>query len=211
MLDDGRVVAATMTSRDITAQTQAEAQLSEAKGRLQAILDHSPMAIYMRDLEQRWVVANRETCGILGMTAEQLVGHPMSEAFPPDVFEQLRRPTTASVMASGEQASFDELVRTRAPARCGTSGRSSSPCATPSGRVTGLGGVSLDVTDRERTQRELVAARSLFEAAFASALVGMLISRIHDDGTPDGRRVQRGVRADARERAGRHRRQRRVR
>ena len=55
-----------MTSRDITAQKAAEAKLADASGRLQAILDHSPMAIYMRDIDQRWIVANPETCAILG-------------------------------------------------------------------------------------------------------------------------------------------------
>jgi PAS domain S-box-containing protein len=81
---DARVVAATMTSRDITAQMVAEGELSEAKGRLQAILDHSPMAIYMRDLEQRWIVANAETCGIMGKAAAEMLGRPMAEAFPPE-------------------------------------------------------------------------------------------------------------------------------
>ncbi len=59
---DGSIAGATMTSRDITAQKSAEAELANASGRLQAILDHSPMAIYMRDTDQRWIVANPETC-----------------------------------------------------------------------------------------------------------------------------------------------------
>jgi PAS domain S-box-containing protein len=55
---EGSVAGATMTSRDITAQKSAEVELANASGRLQAILDHSPMAIYMRDTDQRWIVAN---------------------------------------------------------------------------------------------------------------------------------------------------------
>ncbi|MDX6599701.1 MAG: hypothetical protein QOE87_3588, partial [Gaiellales bacterium] len=53
-----RIVAATMTSRDITPQKLAEDRLSKANALLEAVLDHSPMAIYMRDLDQRWIVAN---------------------------------------------------------------------------------------------------------------------------------------------------------
>ena len=41
------------------------------------------------------------------------------------------------------------------------------------GTIIGLGGVSLDLTERERDARELVAARDLFETVFESAPVGM--------------------------------------
>ena len=67
---NGRVVAGTMTSRDITAQARAEAELAEANAQFadanaqfQAILDHSPTAIFLRDREQRWVVTNAERAG----------------------------------------------------------------------------------------------------------------------------------------------------
>jgi len=181
---EGRVVAATMTSREITAQVDAERQLSEAKGLLQAILDNSPMAIYLRDLDERWVVANAETCGIMGKTAEELVGHPMSEAFAPEVFEALAA-NDREVMAGGEPRSFDEVV---GDARTGNQRHVWSlkfPVRDAEGRVIGLGGVSLDVTDRERAARELAAARALSDAMFASAPVGMLVSRDLDDGTTE--------------------------
>ena len=42
--------------------------------------------------------------------------------------------------------------------------------------------MSLDVTERERDARELVAARGLFETVFQSSPVGMLVSRLHDSG-----------------------------
>jgi diguanylate cyclase (GGDEF)-like protein/PAS domain S-box-containing protein len=175
-----RVVAATMTSRDITAQMDAEDELADAKGRLQAVLDHSPMAIYMRDLDQRWIVANAETCGIVGKSAEELVGRPMAEAFPREVYERLAA-NDREVIESGAAQSFDEIV---------VDGRSGEPRHTWSlkfpvrdsrGCVIGLGGVSLDVTERERTARELAAARGLFESVFASAPVGMLVGRVDDD------------------------------
>ena len=205
---DGRVVAATMTSRDITAQAQRRAGSSpRPRARLQAILDHSPMAIYMRDLDQRWIVANAETCGIMGKRAEELVGQPMSEAFPPDVYEQLAA-NDREVIASRRCA---ELRRDR-PRRAHRRDRHvwslKFPVRDAEGRVVGLGGVSLDVTDRERAARELAAARgALRDGRSTSAPVGMLVSRANGDGTHRGHRVQCRVRADARPRAGRAARQ----
>jgi diguanylate cyclase (GGDEF)-like protein/PAS domain S-box-containing protein len=180
----GRTVAATMTSRDITAQKLAEERLSEANGRLEAILDHSPMAIYMRDLDQHWIVANAETCGIMGKQPDDLLGKAMAETFAPDVFERLAA-NDREVMRSGEAVSFDEIVpdsRTGLPRHVWSL---KFPVRDADGGVVGLGGVSLDVTDRERATRELAAARELFERMFTSALVGMLVSRVHDDGSAD--------------------------
>ena len=98
-----------MTSRDITAQKLAEEKLSEANARLEAVLDHSPMAIYMRDLDQRWIVANAETCAIMGKRPEELIGRPMAEAFEPELFEELAA-NDRRVMRGGVAVSFDETV-----------------------------------------------------------------------------------------------------
>jgi diguanylate cyclase (GGDEF)-like protein/PAS domain S-box-containing protein len=179
---EGSVAGATMTSRDITAQKAAEAELAKASGRLQAILDHSPMAIYMRDTEQRWIVANPETCGILGKTNGQLLGNRLSDTVPPELCAHLAA-HDRQVLSSGNDMSFDETVP---DARTGKERHVWSlkfPVRDAEDRIVGLGGVSLDVTDRERVARELAAARSLFETAFSSAPVGMVVSRVHEDGS----------------------------
>jgi PAS domain S-box-containing protein len=176
-----RVVAATMTSRDITGQVQAERSLSEATGRLQAVLEHSPMAIYMRDLDERWIVANAETCGIMGCAPGELIGRPMAEAFPPEVYDRLSA-NDREVLASRAPQSFDEVVIDARTGRERHTWSQKFPVRDAAGGLIGLGGVSLDVTERERDARELVAARGLFETVFQSSPVGMLVSRLHDSG-----------------------------
>ena len=139
-----------MTSRDITAQKLAEEELAEANARLEAVLDHSPMAIYMRDLDQRWIVANAETCAIMGKRPEELIGRPMAEAFEPELFEKLAA-NDRRVMRGGVAVSFDETVpdaRTSTPRHVWSL---KFPIRDAGDTVVGLGGVSLDVTDRERT------------------------------------------------------------
>ena len=170
---DGHVVAGTMTSRDITAQVTAEAELAEANAQFadanaqfQAILDHSPMAIYLRDREQRWVVTNAETCGDHRQAAEELAGRTMAETVVARAAVERMAAHDREVMETGEAQSFDESVpdaphRRDAPLLVAAS----SPSATP-GEIVGVGGVSLDVTERERAARELAAARALFETAF---------------------------------------------
>ena len=67
------------------------------------------MAIYMRDLDERWIVANAETCGIMGCAPGELIGHPMAEAFPPEVYDRLSA-NDREVLASRAPQSFDEVV-----------------------------------------------------------------------------------------------------
>ena len=111
---NGRVVAGTMTSRDITAQARAEAELAEANAQFadanaqfQSILDHSPIAIFLRDREQRWVVTNAEVCGFIGKSAEELAGRTMAETLTPDWVERMGA-HDREVMESGEAQSFEE-------------------------------------------------------------------------------------------------------
>ncbi len=181
---DGNAVHCIAQIVDLTALVHARRELAQTTGRLQAILDYSPMAIYMRDRDERWIVANRETCGILGMSAEELLGRSMADTISPELYEHLAA-HDRSVMDAGNATSFDEMVP---DARSGATRHVWSlkfPVRDADGEVVGLGGVSIDVTDRERATRELAAARALLERMFASALVGMLVSRAHDDGTTD--------------------------
>ena len=181
---DGNAVHFIAQIVDLTALVHARRELAQTTGRLQAILDYSPMAIYMRDLEERWIVANRETCGILGMPLEQLLGQSMADTISPELYEHFAD-HDRTVMTAGNATSFDETIP---DVRSGETRHVWSlkfPVRDAEGAVVGLGGVSIDVTDRERATRELGAARALLERMFASALVGMLVSRANEDGTSD--------------------------
>ena len=157
-----------MTSRDITARREpgGAEKLSEANARLEAILDHSPMAIYMRDLRARWIVANRgDVRDPRQVRAEELLGQTDGgdlRARACSSSSAAQRPRGHATAASA--TSFDEIVpdaRTGAPRHVWSL---KFPIRdAEAGRIVGLGGVSLDVTDRERAARELAAARALVE------------------------------------------------
>ena len=189
---NGRVVAGTMTSRDITAQARAEdelaeanAQFADANAQFQAILDHSPMAIFLRDREQRWVVTNAEVCGFIGKSAEELAGRTMAETLDARLGRAHGRARPRGHGDAARRRASRSPPRMRAPARPRHLWSQKFPVRDTGGEIVGVGGVSLDVTDRERAARELAAARALFETAFASAPVGMLVSRAYSDGTID--------------------------
>ncbi|MCW3009783.1 MAG: domain S-box protein [Solirubrobacterales bacterium] len=161
---------------DLTALQEAQGELAHVNARLQAILDHSPTAIYMRDLEQRWVVANAETGRITGTPGAVLVGNAFADTHPEVSAKSAA--DDAEVLRTGEPMSFDE---TATDVHTGTEHHFWSlkfPVRDADGTVVGLGGVSVDVTERERDARELAKARALFQTVFAGAPMGMLVSQL---------------------------------
>ncbi len=59
---DGSIVGTLSSGNDISERRRAEETLLNFQARFQAILDHSPSAIFIKDLEGRFVFANRAFC-----------------------------------------------------------------------------------------------------------------------------------------------------
>ena len=174
---DGGTRTCTMI-RDVTERVRLQAELADWKARTQSMLDNSPMAMFMRDLDGRWVTVNRRLQEILGRTEEELRGQTTEGTHTED--ERTRYSADdLEVLTQRQAKEFDVTFR---DASKGGEERhfwlQKFPVVGADGRTVGLGGISLDVTDRERTQRDLHAARQRFEVAFEHAPVGKVISRL---------------------------------
>jgi PAS domain S-box-containing protein len=62
--ETGQVVLLVPEGRDITEIKQAQAALKESEARFQAILDKSPVSIYLKDLQGRYLLINPEAKGV---------------------------------------------------------------------------------------------------------------------------------------------------
>jgi diguanylate cyclase (GGDEF)-like protein/PAS domain S-box-containing protein len=150
--DVGGIVVSTL---DVTARKRAEEALERERALLRTIIDSARDAIYVKDREHRFLLSNRphlEALGVadeedvLGKTNADLWGEERASPF----LEDDRR-----VMESGE-AVVDREERVLLPA--GEERWFSTtkvPLRSPDGEVVGLVGISRDVTERVRSQREL--------------------------------------------------------
>jgi PAS domain S-box-containing protein len=83
--DTGTVYGA---ARDVTDRHLARAAVRSGRARLQAIVDHSPSGIFVKDLEDRYVLANVAFLEPLsGLSGEDVLGRTATEIWP-----GLRRP-----------------------------------------------------------------------------------------------------------------------
>lgn len=87
---NGQVIGLIGTATDITYRVQAEEALREREAQLQAILDNSPAAIYVKDTEGRFIRINRQFEILFGVEREQVEGKSNYDVFPKQVADAFR-------------------------------------------------------------------------------------------------------------------------
>jgi diguanylate cyclase (GGDEF)-like protein/PAS domain S-box-containing protein len=136
----------------------AERLAHASQTRLQSILDHLPLAIYLRDLDDRYQVVNAKFASELGRPADQIIGMTAQQLHPESLNEwarELERPLRERGEAvTGESA---------APNIDGTEHYHwviKYPVNDENGRLTAIGGAILDITDRRRAELAAAAAEA---------------------------------------------------
>jgi two-component system NtrC family sensor kinase len=130
---------------------ELEAELRAREIRLQAILDHSPTVIFVKDLEGRYLLTNRHFEQIFRLSREQIRGKKASDIFPEHVAQQLHA-NDRKVLESGRPIEVEEMVPQDESMHTYISMK--FPLRDPEGRIYALCGISTDITERQRIQEE---------------------------------------------------------
>ncbi len=127
--------------------------------RLRVLLERAPVAIYMKNLEGRYVFANPVTHEIAGQPPGGLVGHRSAEFLSPEMGRR-RAQADAEVLESGESVQVREDIEVDGVPRSFLSVK--FPYVNAEGEIAGLYGITTDVSDRMRARQlagELVTAQ----------------------------------------------------
>ena len=158
---EGRVVGYIAAVINVTEHKRVKRALLEAESRLSAIVDHSPVTIFLKDREGRYPLVNRrfeEMARIEGVEGPFL-GKTDAELLPPDLAERFRR-DDLEILESKQAKVYeegDEVGRT-GPIALTTK----FPLLDESGDAYAVCGIRLDITERKRAEER---QRSLWEAA----------------------------------------------
>ncbi|WP_437973989.1 AAA family ATPase [Sorangium sp. So ce295] len=137
---------------------RAEQALKANQATLQAIVDNSAAAIYLKDREGRYLLANRQAANILGLPSDELLGKTDAELFRNASVEVLQT-NDRRVLDAGEPLEFEEETLVEDEPRTFLSVKFPLGEEIMPGVVCGI---STDITERKRAE---IAERFLAEAS----------------------------------------------
>jgi PAS domain S-box-containing protein len=163
---DGQVVGINITVLEITERKQSEEALRQSEQRLQAIINNSRAAIFMKDVQGRYLLMNRECERLFNITNEQIQGKTDYDLFPREIADTFRE-NDRQVFDAGEALTLEEEVSLEDGIHTYIAVK--FPLFDHTGVPYAICGVSTDISDRVHLQadcdRLLAEAEAAREAA----------------------------------------------
>jgi len=144
-------------ARDVTAHHQAQAALGANEAWLQAILDHSSAAIFVKDRSRRYVLVNELFLRALGLAREEVVGKTAEEIWPGATIDDADQ----RVLDHGEAFTRDDVVKLDDGPHTMMTVR--FPLLDASGAVTGMAAIATDITEWTQVQAALAERQRLLD------------------------------------------------
>lgn len=170
----GRPLRAVGTHIDITERLRLEDEVQQGAALLHAIVDGTTDSVYVRDLQGRYVLANRTNAETVGRRVEDMIGRDDAAWFPAEVAQSIRD-EDRQVIAAGEVVTRQRQI-VLPDGRERTFLSTKGPLRDGGGRILGVFGIARDITEVLRQdaaqRRELADSRDLLEQVLASAELG---------------------------------------
>jgi len=93
----------------ISSIRHGEESLSIQEQTLKSILDHSPAVIYVKDLQGKYLLANKQFTDFVGVKVDEVIGKTDFDFFPQEVAERFQA-TDKEVLASHAVQQIEEIV-----------------------------------------------------------------------------------------------------
>ncbi len=161
--------------QNVTERRQIQERLQQRERQLQAILDYSPAAIYLKDTQGRMLLANRHCESLLHLAPNQSsLGLNSYELLPSEVADHIWQ-NDQEVIKTRRMVQFEEVLRLPDGSER-TYLSLKFPLMDDEGRVYAMGGVSTDISDRKQIeeslhqQAEALVQANLFKDEFLAVI-----------------------------------------
>jgi PAS domain S-box-containing protein len=146
---------------------------------LRAVIDATPDAIFVKDLDGRYVLVNDAFARFIGLSPERIIGKRDLELYPEETARGFLE-ADRQVLATGQAQSFEGIAT-------GDGGRQQAylvtkgVCRDKDGQVIGLYGISHDITDLREAHETLEHTREALFRSQKMEAVGQLTGGIAHD------------------------------
>lgn len=165
---------------DITKRKQVEEALRESQALLQAVMENTSDAIYVKDRESRILMCNPALGIIAGKQMTDIIGYTDSDYYDNPVIGQALHLNDLRVLTSGNNLSIEETVDTAHGERIFLSNK--TPYRNEAGEIIGIIGISRDITERKQVEEALRESEDKYhtlfntlEATFTAIADGIII------------------------------------
>ena len=184
IMEDGRVVGAVVTFRDISARKTAEEALRRSEHFVRQVIESTPNLLYIYDLvEKRCIYTNRETRAFFGYDPEQIQGMgrtPSESPFHPNDIPAIEEHHKAfSCAGEGEVRVLEYRARHATGEWRWLTSHDVVFARNPGGLVTQILGSAQDITDRKRMEEALGESVASYRA-LAENLPGVVYRSFPD-------------------------------
>ena len=140
-------------TRDLTERQLTTERLTASEAQLQAFMNHSPSLMFIKDLEGRYVHVNEQFTRAFGLERKDIISRTDSEIFPAELAAQFTA-NDAKALAVSAGIEVEEIAR-YGDGLLHTSIVHKFPMLDRNGKVTALGGVVTDISERKRLEEAL--------------------------------------------------------
>jgi PAS domain S-box-containing protein len=151
---NGKCVRVYGVFQDISKIKQHEDELKNERNLLEMVIDNVPINIYMKDLESRKTLVNRRELEYMNAAEEDVLGRSDFDLYPIESAEISRR-EDLEVLTSGKPMHNVETYNFKKDGASTWFISSKIPIKNMNGEITGLLGVSYDITQRKEAENAL--------------------------------------------------------
>ncbi|MDD2364816.1 MAG: PAS domain-containing protein [Desulfuromonadaceae bacterium] len=159
-------------STHLDERNQALQMIAQQKTLLDLVVEGTTDAVYIKDADGRYLLANSAVSRFVNKPVQEIIGHDDTKFFPREEALALME-KEKWIMSRGETFTYEECLTTHDGERFFSSTK--GPVFGEDGSVTGLFGISRDITQRTLVERTLDKRTSLLDALLANLPVGVFM------------------------------------
>src|SRR6185503_2924977 len=157
-----------VVAHDVGEREEFAVELQKRRQFLQSVLDAMPAIVFVKDREGRFTLVNTAWERFTGVSRDQATGKTARDLFPADVADGFRRDDVATFDANA-RTETEEVIPGAQGLRTQLTSR--FPLHDEEGRIEGLVGLAVDITERKRAEESLQRANAFAETVIQTANV----------------------------------------
>ncbi len=157
--------------RDISESKRAESALQKSEATLRTIIESATDAIFIKDLQGKYLLINSAGARFLGKTVEEVIGKDDREFFSLDTAEEIMAGDRL-VITSNQTHTYEDIGTAAGVTRTYLSIK--TPYHDSEGKVIGLIGISREITERKRVEEAIAAEKKLLSVTLGSIKDGVI-------------------------------------